>query len=287
MDRKAAWVYFSHNWYAGRQFPLATATWIRDRSSVPFIRLMLRSSPEQDVREPTYTINAIASGEFDEDLRSWGRAAASFGTPLIVEWGTEVNGEWFAWNGRWNGRAEGPARFRAAYRHIVRTMSSEGAANITWVFHVDVQDAPEVSWNMFENYYPGDDAVDWLGISNYGASTPMDDEWPAFAVAMNNVVPRLVALAPGKPIFVLEFGVTTGNPLGNAADWADDALSDLLGNRWPEVRGFSWWNEGWENDSNSLNDTNMRVQDIPGLGDVFKQHLISPAVVDSPLLSGG
>jgi len=166
-------------------------------------------------------------------------------------------------------------------------VSSEGAANITWVFHVDVQDAPEVSWNAFENYYPGDDAVDWLGISNYGAATPTDDEWPAFAVAMDDVVPRLVALAPGKPIFVLEFGVTMGNPLGNATDWADDALSDLLGNRWPEVRGFSWWNEAWVNDSNPSNDTNMRVQDIPGLDDVFRQHLISPAVVDSPILSGG
>ena len=33
------------------------------------------------------------------NFRAWGRAAQTFGTPLIVEFGTEVNGSWFPWNG--------------------------------------------------------------------------------------------------------------------------------------------------------------------------------------------
>jgi hypothetical protein len=47
VGKKAAWVYFSHNWFRGREFPEATAAWIRDGGAVPFIRLMLRSSVEK------------------------------------------------------------------------------------------------------------------------------------------------------------------------------------------------------------------------------------------------
>jgi hypothetical protein len=104
---------------------------------------------------------------------------------------------------------------------------------------------------------------------------------------MDAVVSRLAATAPDKPILVLEFGVTTDNPRGDAAVWADAALSDLVGGRWPEVSGFSWWNETWQNDDDPTHDTNMRVQDIPGAADLFRIRLASPVVVDRPILSGG
>jgi hypothetical protein len=285
VGRSVAWVYFSHNWYRDRTFPIETATWIRDHGAVPFVRLMLRSSPQLDVQEPTFTLEAIASGAFDDDLAAWGQAAADFGTPLVVEWGTEVNGSWFSWNGTWNGgESRGPALFRAAYRHIVRTVCAQGPNNVTWAFHINAGDFPRTPWNAFENYYPGDDAVDWLGLSAYGALTPEDDEWPIFADQMDMVVDRLVGVAPDKPVFVLEFGATSGNLLGDPAAWADAALSELLGGRWPAVRGFSWWNETWPNDDVPSHDTNMRVQDVPGLGAVFQSHLADPTLVDRPIL---
>ena len=101
-----AWVYFSHNWYHGRAFPLTTATWIRARGAVPFIRLMPRSTPDRGVADPAFRLQAILQGDFDADLRGWASAAAAFGTRLLVEFGTECNGEWFPWNGRWHGGGE-------------------------------------------------------------------------------------------------------------------------------------------------------------------------------------
>lgn len=284
VGRKVMWVYFSHNWYKGRAFPQSTAAWIRDHGSVPFIRLMLRSSADQNVAEPLYVLNRIVAGDFDEDLRKWGQDAADFATALIVEFGTEVNGDWFSWNGAWNGGATvGPERFRNAFRHIVATISAQGTTNITWVFHVAEDDSPDQSWNRFENYYPGDDVVDWVGVSVYGAEEPLDDEWTAFSTDMDRVYPRLTAMVPGKPLFLLEFGVTGGNPLGNAADWADAALTNLLGGRWPRLKGFSWWNEFWQNDDNPAHDTDMQVQTVPGLAAVFANGLKSDAVVDAPI----
>lgn len=286
--RRAAWVYFSHNWFHGRRFPTRTATWIRDHGSVPFIRLMLRSPEDAvDGPDPVYSIRRILDGDFDRALVAWGRAAASFGTPLIVEWGTEMNGDWFHWNGRWNGgAANGPRRFRAAYRHIVEQIEAGGARNITWVFHVNGDSWPQARWNRFEEYYPGDDVVDWVGVSIYGSLTPIDGWEPEdFVDVLDRVSPRLHRMAPGKPQFVFELGSTRGSPYLTAPRFAERALRTMLSGRWPHLRGFSWWNETWQNDDDPAHDTDMRVQRVPGLSEVFKRRLHgNDDVVDRPLL---
>ena len=282
--KKAAWIYFSHNWFNGRRFPTKTAGWVRATGAVPFIRLMMRSSEEQGVRENRFTLGRIIRGKFDKNLRVWGRGARKFGTPLIVEFGPEVNGMWFSWNGYWNGKgrktgygdptlSDGPEKFRDAYRHIVEVVRGAGATNIIWVFHVNNEDIPEKSWNRFEQYYPGDQWVDWLGVSVYGPQTPMDNDYESFWHALNRIYARLAGLTADKPIAVLEFGVADNNPRFNQAGWANKALRDLTKFRWPRIIGFSWWNEAWENDNNPAHDTTMRVQDNPNLARIFKRRV--------------
>jgi hypothetical protein len=249
--------------------------WIRGLGKIPYVRLMLRSSPEQEKgADKVFTLDAINAGKFDDDLKTWAAGAKAFGAPLLVEWGTECNGDWFAWNGKWNGGAQGPAKFVSAWRHIVKLMRDAGAANITWVWHVDSSDDPDVKWNRFENYYPGDDYVDWLAVSAYGAQTPTEKE-PAMRIRdlLDAAYPRLAAVSAGKPIILAEFGCTRGNPKVDAAAWARDALADILSHRWPRICGFCWWNESWENDDNPKHDTNMIVMDDPALTNVFKTAL--------------
>ena len=290
VGKQVAWVYFSHNWYHSRAFPLATAEWIRAGGSVPFVRLMLRSDPEQDHAEPTFTLARIIAGDFDSDLRAWADAARDFGSPLLVEYGTEVNGEWFPWNGKWNGGgrpdlygdptvSDGPERFRDAYRRIVDTCRGEGASNITWVYHVNAESWPQQSWNTPAAYYPGAAWVDWIAVSAYGAQTPLDDDWPVFRTLIDGAYPALTALDADKPIIVAEFGVTSGNRRGEPGPWADAALLDLIEGRWPRVMGFSWWNERWQNDGIASHDTDMRVQDNAALAAVFRAHVGGSASV--------
>jgi Glycosyl hydrolase family 26 len=284
VGKKAAWIYFSHEWSNGMAFPLGTVSAIRESGAVPFIRLMARSDTDQDHAEPMYNLSRIAAGDFDAELTSWARDARDFGTPILVEFGTEVNGRWFSWNGYWNGNEAGPPLFRDAYRHIVGVMDAQGASNLIWVFHVDCEDYPESSWNQFENYYPGDDVVDWIGVSVYGPQTPYDRERRSFSERMDRVYPRLCALSPDKPIAVLEFGAAAGNSRVNQRLWAKKALAALTGGRWPRVAGFSWWNEFWENDNNPRHDTNMRVQDNPGLSKVFRHALRNSSVLGRPII---
>ncbi len=280
--KSVTWVYFSNNWYESRLFPEQTAAWIRAAGSVPYIRLMLRSSAETDIAEPLYTLQAILDGTFDHDLHEWCISAKRFKTPLLVEYGTEVNGKWFSWNGIWNGGAradgygdssqpDGPERFRDVYRHIIQICREEGAENIRWVFHLNVDDLPKENWNRFENYYPGDEYIDWLGVSLYAAITPLDDYWNDFRLKFDELYPRLIALTPNKPLVISEFGAPQNNPLGDQAMWARAALEDMISGRWHGIIGFSWWNEHWQNDDNPAHDTTMRLQDNPQLAAVFQQ----------------
>lgn len=280
--KRAVWVYFSHNWYEGRAFPLETAAWIRTAGSIPYTRLMLRSDSEQGVAEPLFNLQNILDGQFDDDFRNWCASARDFGTPLLAEYGTEVNGEWFSWNGVWNGAGktggygdpsepDGPERFRDAYRRIIQICRDAGADNITWVFHLNAENWPAEDWNAFENYYPGDEWIDWLGVSLYGAQTPQDEYWEEFRSGMDAAYPRVAALTADKPIFIAEFGVTDNNPRGDQAAWARAALTDITAFRWPRIMGFSWWNEQWRNDDHPAHDTTMRLQDNSTLASVFQE----------------
>lgn len=273
VGKKVAWVYFSHEWSQGENFPLETVHWIRNHGTIPFIRLMLRYKPQQNIKERVYTLDKIIQGDFDEALRAWAIAARNYQDPLIVEYGTEVNGEWFPWNAKWYGKKKGAVKFKQAYRHIIDVMRDENANNITWVFHVNNLDLPDMEWNRLEKYYPGNDYIDWIGVSIYGAQTPMSDEWPSFQEAMDAIYPRLVDLDPDKPIVVTEFGMTSGHPYGNQAQWAKESLKNLCQNRWPAVIGFSWWNEAWENDDDLTHNTNMRVQENAELTQIFQKYI--------------
>jgi hypothetical protein len=289
VEKPVTWAYFSNIWGYDRRFPMGTATCIRHHGSIPYIRLSLRSNSKQ-CPEPTFTLDRIVKGDFDFDLRSWFDSAARiYRSPLIVEYGGEVNGCWEPWNGYWNGCGEPLTpgdnstpdcadKFRAAYRHIIQIAREQEADNILWVFHVNYVDNPDnKTWNRLEQYYPGDEWIDWLGVSVYGMQEPTDqdtdDDWPDFSSLMTNAYDRLNVLSDTKPIVVCEFGVTR-HPRYDQAAWAEAALSDLVALcLWPRVIGFSWWNERWKNKGCSKLDTNMRVQDNTKLRDVFRKYV--------------
>jgi hypothetical protein len=288
---KTTWVYFSNNWFESRAFPVELCTWVRQLGKVPYIRLMLRSDVDQKHAEKTFTLEKIIGGDFDRDLRAWASGAKDFGSPILIEWGTEPNGKWFSWNGRWNGgETEGPRKYVAAYRHIVDVMRGQDAGNLQWVWHVNWLDEPERKWNAFENYFPGENYCDWVALSAYGPTTPTTrDGTESFRFKMREAYPRLTNIAPGKPMIIAEFGCDLHNKRRDAAGWAKSALEDLFSGKWPAVIGFCWWNEGWQNDDRKKHDTDMIIWHDPELTRVFREEFVrsrdrlqETAVIASP-----
>jgi hypothetical protein len=64
--------------------------------------MMARSEWDRGA-DPHFPLRSIDSGAWDPELRRWCDGARDAGIPLLVEFGTDVNGDWFPWNGRWNG----------------------------------------------------------------------------------------------------------------------------------------------------------------------------------------
>jgi hypothetical protein len=160
----------------------------------------------------------------------------------------------------------------AAYRHIVDLMRSEGADNLTWVWHVNWDDEPERKWNAFENYFPGDRYCDWTALSAYGPLTPRTKEGTeSFRFKVDSAYRRLIALAPDKPVIIAEFGCDLHNRRVDVRNWAKAALDGLFSNRWPRIVGFCWWNEGWQNDDHKNHDTDMIVLHDRDLTRVFRE----------------
>ncbi len=180
IGKKTAWVYFSNNWFESRKFPVAMCRWIRDLGKIPYLRLMLRSDVDQKHGEKAFSLQKIIVGEFDVDLRMWARDAKRFGTVILIEWGTEPNGDWFSWNGKWNGGAdEGPKRYIAAYRHIVDLMRAEGADNLTWVWHVNWDDDPgELGRRPGSKMECARKLFSWRELLRLGSAQRL---WPAYA----------------------------------------------------------------------------------------------------------
>jgi hypothetical protein len=137
--KRISWAYFSNNWLGGRvRFPIGRVKTISRAGRLPFVRVMPRSGWGHGV-DPHFSLGSIVEGRWDAELTRWCDRARGTGIPLLAELGTEVNGDWFPWNGRWNGAgrtrgygdpglADGPERFRDAYRRIVGICRAESGS---------------------------------------------------------------------------------------------------------------------------------------------------------------
>jgi len=267
--KNIAWAYVSDIWKDGIKYPKEDVHTMVDNNLAPFIRLIPRSDDgENDSSEDDrFTMQRIINGDFDSDLRAWARAAKADNIPLMLDFAMEMNGFWFPWSGLYAGAGtkdgygdsnypDGPERYRDAYRHIIDIFRAEGAKNITWFFHPDIQRLPDVEWNSPKYYYPGDDYIDWIGLSIYGAQFDEED-WREFRDNLTyrgedgsgKTQAELIQeiTHANKPIAILETGVTDFRDDGSKAAWFEKAFATIKNNPYLEFKAFSYWHENWSN----------------------------------------
>ena len=262
-----AWIYFSNNWYKKIKFPAREVKTIYDFGSIPFIRMMPRTDFAAYSHDPVYNLKKIINGNFDKDLKKWAEDARDSKIPM-VEFGTEVNGNWFPWSGALNGRD--PQRFVMAYRHIIELFKNESALNITWVFHVDADSDPDEEWNNMAAYYPGDDYIDWIGVSVYGAQS-RDEEIVNFIESFDSTYKKLSAISQNKPLGIFEFG-TIENPVREIkAAWIKSVFETIRDDRYPRIKALGYWHSIWKNDDGSVSD--MRLDSSPEVLKVAQEML--------------
>jgi hypothetical protein len=135
--------------------------------------------------------------------------------------------------------------YAAMFRHVVQRLRGDGVDNLVTVL-VHMSYVPYASQSWFDDMYPGDDVIDWIGFDTYAYSDPgyghgdfaellnrrsaMKPNWPGF---YNWAVRK----HPDKPLMVAEWGVWSSakNP-GHKADFYR-AVGREIG-RFPDIRAM-------------------------------------------------
>ena len=148
------------------------------------------------------TAKKVPSGAYDSLLQDGLSYLATVNSPVLLRIGAEMD--------NWRDRAT-PQEFIAAYRYIAaKARSLCPKAELVW--------SPNYVADFYtsaESYYPGDDVVDWVGVSLYYnyASTNNSAAWIEFAKKYQYADPVLVAMSVmdiavshKKPFIVTEGG---------------------------------------------------------------------------------
>lgn len=184
------------------------------------------------------TLRSIASGSHDAFIRSWARGAAGWGGSIYLRPMHEMNGSWYSWGRGVNGNT--PADFVNAWRRMHDLFVAEGAFNVKWVWSPNVRYGPEYP---LADLYPGAAYVDWLGLDgyNWGMDPHLGQPaWQSFEDIFGATYREVTALAPGKPLMIVETASTENG--GNKAQWIlNTYLNDVP--RYPAVRAVIWFNQ--------------------------------------------
>ncbi|MGD8634202.1 MAG: hypothetical protein PVF85_11570, partial [Anaerolineales bacterium] len=143
-----------------------------------------------------------------------------------------------------------------------------------WVWSPNYASYPDPSqpgyeWNQIQNYYPGDDYVDWIGLSGYNwYDTPgQNNPWRDFNYLYDEVLTDL-ACRYAKPQIIAEIGSIEGNGTTlSKADWITDAYQRAR--NYPFLRGLVWFNDyAYESSSTDFRVTTgtaREIEDNPSL----------------------
>jgi len=317
--KKLTWAYFSNHWLKGEmEFPTANVEACKAAKVIPYIRLLPWSEVKQWQQDPIFKMDRFLNGDFDQQLRRWARQAIKANTPMILEFGPEVNGEWFSWNGRWQGSGpgatadsstnskkapvmsdgygdpewpDGPEKFRDTYRRLIELFREEGADQITWVLHLDVNGTPVGGWNSPRFYDPGPDWIDWIGLSVFGPQVPTDP-WDPFPNQMRRFQKSLMELqyengkAPRRPrpVLISEYAaIEDQSSSKRKADWITRTLNSLAFGMFKDVRGLTYWHSpGWLADGSG----NFRIDSSKESLAAYRKGIQDRAFVVTPVFEG-
>lgn len=231
-----------------------TRAW--ERGLLPMLTWESRPIAAQNdaVEEPDYSLPRILGdpangvpGAFDDYLRQYARDIVATGLPLGIRLNHEMNGIWYPWSETFgNGSAingNRPGDYVAVWRHVHDIFEAEGANQFviwTWAPNI-INNLPSrnKSVEFLTALYPGDEYVDWIGISGYLRPPYASNQQFTFDYTFGPTLAQLRQITD-KPIILAEIGASeTG---GNKAAWVADVLDAFTRPENSDLIGLSWFN---------------------------------------------
>jgi cellulose synthase (UDP-forming) len=180
--------------------------------------------------EAVPVLDRIVSGQADGELAKLARVVRdSAPQTVLIRWAHEMDlNLLYPWS------SNDPALYRAAFRHVVEVFRAEGVSNARWVW------SPAGQGNALA-FYPGDDVVDYVGLTVLGDASWDAELGYASRQSMADILrPRYSAVQSTlKPIIIAELAVS-GSAAEQAA-WLDDGARALT--EFPRVAAVVYFND--------------------------------------------
>ena len=170
----------------------------------------------------------ILNGTYDANMRAIAKIFAQLKSPVIIRWGQEMENK----SGRFSWANWQPKDYITAYRRmmkIVREISPE--TRIMW--------SPKGENNL-QDYYPGPEHVDIVGLSIFGLQEYDEMEYGAprsFKEALKQGYDLTVGF--GKPVWVAELGYEGGDEY--VTDWLKTVTLNF--SEYPELKEVVYFND--------------------------------------------
>jgi hypothetical protein len=214
------------------------------------------------------TLEDVAKGKQDAQIRAWAQAAKEFGYPFLFRPWWEMNGAWYSW-----GRSDW---FIPAWQHFHKVVEEVGATNVTWAWIVNTIYEPSINPAP---WYPGDAYVDWIGMDayNWGYNPAQPDRWVTAEESIQPTLEAIEEIAPTKPVCICESASTEH---GHGADhetksvWIHEMLDEYLPSQ-PQIKAYLYFNWNVENGTNHIR-YDWPIESSPEAEKAFREGIASP-----------
>jgi len=209
------------------KFPKTLAERISESETIPFFYLDLTK-----YIEPHGFKNLIENKEFAERIKKYADDIVEFGKPIFISTMRELNGNWFPWG-------HNPKIAIKVWKHMWNIFEQRGANEYTtWVWEIYCPNgAPSSIIGNPNSYYPGDQFVDWIGLSGYSRDKINRTGSMSFNELFYETYKTMRRYHDNKPVMIAECGKTRSK---NQSKWYGKAITSLK--NMPGLKGFIPWN---------------------------------------------
>lgn len=212
---------------------------IVEEKRLPIITFLFQTTGQQKSNvHQAGILQRIIDGEFDDSIRSWAKGVKELESPVFMRVGNEMNGEWSEWS--YKHAFNDPDLFKIAYRHFVDIFREEEVRNVFFVWNPNENSDPYYAWNHASMYYPGDQYVDWIGMTAYNFGKTKWGNFRPFDTLYGDLYQDYLISYSSKPLMIGEFGsVETGGDKGQFIR----EFFEKIPNKYPNVKIAIWFNE--------------------------------------------
>jgi mannan endo-1,4-beta-mannosidase len=207
--------------------------------------------------QPQYKLSRIIAGDFDDYIRSYAEGVKSLDYHIGIRFAHEMNGFWYPWGADVNGNQ--PGEYIAAWRHVHDIFTSAGVTNVIWVWSANVTFDNKI---RLASLYPGDDYVDWVGLSGYYGTAGTQNYRSPDSI-FNATITELRTFTK-KPIVITETAATEA--AGLKVKWINDFAQYLPKHR--DIIGFIWYE--------AVRETDWRIVSSQAAAAAFSQLAADP-----------